>query len=168
MTSAALYARISDDKEGAGLGTARQLADCRELAEKRGWTVAREYEDNDYSAFSGRKRPGYRHMLADVASGTVNAVVAWHTDRLHRSPVEFEEFIALIEQHHVQVEVVNGGMLDLVNPRWPYGRPPTRGRSPVRERAPFRARAPEAQGTGRVGGSGRVGVTDRTATRLTV
>ena len=87
MTSAALYARISDDKEGAGLGTARQLADCRELAEKRGWTVAREYEDNDYSAFSGRKRPGYRHMLADVASGTVNAVVAWHTDRLHRSPL---------------------------------------------------------------------------------
>ncbi len=116
VTSAALYARISDDKEGAGLGTARQLADCRELAEKRGWTVAREYEDNDYSAFSGRKRPGYRQMLADVASGTVNAVVAWHTDRLHRSPLELEEFIALIEQHHVQVEVVNGGMLDLSTP----------------------------------------------------
>ena len=60
--------------------------------------------------------PGYRQMLADVASGTVNAVVAWHTDRLHRSPLELEEFIALIEQHHVQVEVVNGGMLDLSTP----------------------------------------------------
>lgn len=55
----AVYARISQDRSGDELGVTRQLEDCRAEAERRGWTVAEEYVDDDVSAFSGRKRPAY-------------------------------------------------------------------------------------------------------------
>ncbi|WP_196761199.1 recombinase family protein, partial [Mycobacterium avium] len=67
--SAAIYARISSDAEGTGLGVARQLEDCRRLAADRGWPVGAEYVDNDVSAFSGKLRQQYARMLADLESG---------------------------------------------------------------------------------------------------
>ncbi|MEV0583029.1 recombinase family protein [Nonomuraea sp. NPDC050310] len=54
---AAIYCRISQDREGAGLGVARQEADCRKLVELRGWNVAGVYPDNDVSAYSGSPAP---------------------------------------------------------------------------------------------------------------
>ena len=85
---AAVYVRISRDKEGAGLGVERQEADCRALAEQLGWTIVAVHTDNDLSAYSGKPRPGYAALLADLRAGTADAVVVWHTDRLHRRPVE--------------------------------------------------------------------------------
>jgi len=113
---AAIYCRISDDREGAGLGIARQETDCRERADRLGWTVAGLYVDNDLSAYSGKNRPEYRRMIDDLCSGTVDAVVAWHTDRLHRSPRELEEFIDLCEGAGVAVETVKAGPVDLSTP----------------------------------------------------
>ena len=43
-------------------------------------------------------------------------VVAWHTDRLHRSPRELEEFIDVCEARGVAVETVKAGPLDLSTP----------------------------------------------------
>lgn len=112
----ALYCRISSDGEGQGLGVARQEADCRSLAERRGWVVAEVYVDNDLSAFSGKLRPAYRRMLDDIEAGRVDAVVTWHPDRLHRSPVELEAFIDLVERSGVGVETVQAGRVDLTSP----------------------------------------------------
>jgi DNA invertase Pin-like site-specific DNA recombinase len=36
-------------------------------------------------------------MLAELKRGRVNAVIAWHPDRLHRRPVELEPFIDVVE-----------------------------------------------------------------------
>ena len=84
VRAAAVYARISSDQEGTALGVKRQLADCRKLAGELGWPVAEEYVDNDLSAFSGKRRPGYERMLADVAEGSRDAVIVYHLDRLTR------------------------------------------------------------------------------------
>ncbi|WP_032393348.1 recombinase family protein [Rhodococcoides fascians] len=110
---AAIYTRISSDPSGEGLGVARQLEDCEQLADRLQWEVVKRYSDNDVSAFSGRVRPQYEAMLKDIADGRVDAVVAWHTDRLHRSPVELETFIPIIDTHGVEIRTVSGGMLDL-------------------------------------------------------
>lgn len=110
---ATVYCRISDDRAGAGLGIARQEQDCRALAEREGWEVVAVHVDNDLSAYSGRARPGYQALLDDVKAGTVDAIVAWHPDRLHRSPVDLEEFIALIDATGVQVRTVTAGTVDL-------------------------------------------------------
>ncbi|WP_313861316.1 recombinase family protein, partial [Mycobacterium sp.] len=60
---AAIYTRISLDQAGQGLGVARQLEDCRALADKLGWSVVKCFDDNDISAFSGKRRPGFEAML---------------------------------------------------------------------------------------------------------
>lgn len=95
---------------------ARQTADCRALAVARGWTVAHIFTDNDVSAYSGKPRKGYRALLAAIESGAVDVVLAWHPDRLHRSPVELEGFIALVEAHGVSIETVQAGQFDLGTP----------------------------------------------------
>ena len=96
LESAAVYARISSD-DGSALGVTRQLEDCRRLAESLGWPVADQYVDNDVSASTGRRRPEYERMLADLADGTRDAVVVYHLDRLTRRPVELEHFLSVVE-----------------------------------------------------------------------
>ena len=110
---AAIYVRISKDKIGAGLGADRQQADCRELAGRLGWTVAEVFTDNDISAYSGKPRPAYRGMLDAIRAGRVDAVIAWHHDRLHRSPRELEEYISACEPRSVPTHCVKAGELDL-------------------------------------------------------
>lgn len=113
MTRAVIYCRISQDRVGAGLGVARQRLDCEALARQRGWNVVAVYEDNDLSAYSGRPRPGYQRLLGDIQQGLVDVVLAWHTDRLHRSPVELEAYISACGQHDVATVTVRAGELDL-------------------------------------------------------
>src|SRR5947209_5660355 len=114
MTSAgavAIYARISSDSEGTGLGVARQVEDCRRLATSLGWTVAEEYVDNDLSAYSGKVRPRYQQMLADVRDGLRDGVIVYHVDRLTRRPVELEDFVATVDAAKIRhVRFVVGDM----------------------------------------------------------
>lgn len=113
---ALIYARISNDREGAGLGVDRQTEECRELADRLGWNVADVLSDNDISAYSGKPRPAYRALLDALRDGRANAVIAWHSDRLHRSNVELEEFIEVCEKKAVAVETVKAGKIDLSTP----------------------------------------------------
>lgn len=114
---AAIYARISRDKAGAGLGVDRQEADCRALAERLGWDVVAVFVDNDISAYDRRKvRPEYRAMLEAVRTGKVRGIVAWHPDRLHRRAAELEEFITVAEAHSLEIQTVQAGSYDLATP----------------------------------------------------
>ncbi|MCW2092780.1 UNVERIFIED_ORG: DNA invertase Pin-like site-specific DNA recombinase [Rhodococcus erythropolis] len=111
-----IYCRISADREGAGLGVERQRKDCEQLAETLGWTIAGAFTDNDLSAYSGKPRPAYNEMLESVEAGQAGAIIAWHTDRLHRSPAELETFISLCDRASVVVRTVQAGELDLSTP----------------------------------------------------
>lgn len=111
--NAGIYVRISDDREGRGLGVARQEADCRSLCHSRGWTIAKVYVDNDISASKGRVRPGYGQLCDDLKNGVIEAVVAYHNDRLHRSARELEDFIDLVQLAGAEVATVAGGLYDL-------------------------------------------------------
>jgi site-specific DNA recombinase len=113
---AVIYCRISQDREGAGLGIERQEADCRALADRLGWEVVAVHTDNDLSAYSGKPRPGYEALLADLRAGAADAVVCWHTDRLHRRPVELEDYIAVCEHAGVPTMTVKAGPVDLASP----------------------------------------------------
>ncbi|MDX3507332.1 recombinase family protein [Streptomyces caniscabiei] len=115
-TRAVIYCRISQDRTGAGLGIERQREDCQALAERNGWNVVEVYVDNDISAYSGKKRPGYRRMLADLDEGTATVVIVWHTDRLTRSIVELEEYIDLSERRGIATHTVQAGTVDLATP----------------------------------------------------
>jgi len=112
----AVYTRISSDPNGHALGVERQRLDCHALAVANDWTVVSTFTDNDLSAYSGKPRPGYRDLVDFIEAGAVDAVLAWHPDRLHRSPAELEEFISLLDAHQVTVHTVQAGQWDLSTP----------------------------------------------------
>lgn len=115
MTTTALYARLSLDRNGTGVSVDRQLADCRDLAARRGWEVVAEHRDDSRSAWKrDRKRPGWDALLTAIDSGDVESVVVWHGDRLARQPRDLEELIRLVEQRGLLV-ASPGGTRDLGN-----------------------------------------------------
>ncbi|WP_328620687.1 recombinase family protein [Streptomyces sp. NBC_00354] len=113
LIRAVIYVRISQDRTGAHLGVDRQREDCEALAASKGWDVVETYVDNDISAYSGKRRPNYRRMLDDLEQGVATVVVSWHTDRLHRSPTELEEYIDISQRRGVDTHTVQAGDLDL-------------------------------------------------------
>ncbi|HLA66980.1 MAG TPA: recombinase family protein, partial [Acidimicrobiia bacterium] len=114
MRTVGVYARISSDPRGERLGVERQIADCERLASDLGWTVHDLYVDNDTSAWSGKVRPEYERLCEDIKGGTVNGLIVWHADRLHRHPRELEDFIILIEAAgDFDLRTVTAGDLDL-------------------------------------------------------
>lgn len=112
---AGIYVRISKDPTGLRAGVDRQIADCTEKAAQLGWPVVRVYTDNDISAYSGKRRPDYEALVDDVKNGVVNAVVAWHPDRLHRRSAELETWLDLVGET-VQHATCQTGLWDLTTP----------------------------------------------------
>jgi len=109
--AAGIYARISNDPEDDRLGVTRQVADCEQLAESLGWPVADRFIDDDRSAWSGKPRPEYRRMLDGLREGRIDAVVTYHPDRLHRRPIELEEFVEVCKRAAVDDVAYVGGTL---------------------------------------------------------
>ena len=114
----AIYLRISDDREGAGLGVTRQLRDVQPLVDAivaaNPGLVVHVYVDNSLSASGKRKRPAYLQLMADMEAGKVGWLLAWHTDRLHRNLAELEAFMEAAER--VTIQTAKGGLLDLSSP----------------------------------------------------
>jgi DNA invertase Pin-like site-specific DNA recombinase len=98
------------------LGVARQIADCERLAEQKGWLVVGCYVDDDVSAWSGRLRSEYARMLGDLRAGSINAVLVYHLDRLHRQPKELEEFFEVCKDAGVDDLATVTGRIDLADP----------------------------------------------------
>lgn len=113
---AAIYLRISQDATGEQAGVTRQREDCLELVKSQGWEVYDTYQDNDFSASSGKRRPEYNRMLEDIRAGLVDAVVAWHPDRLYRKLPDLEELINAVEARNVIMRTHRAGEIDLATP----------------------------------------------------
>lgn len=108
-----VYLRISEDRTGAEAGVTRQREDCLDLCQRRlGVAEPLVFVDNDTSAYSGKKRPGYLGLLEQVRLGP-SRIVAWHVDRLYRRPRELEDLIDLVERYPIMIETVKGGGFDL-------------------------------------------------------
>lgn len=112
---AAIYARISDDREGEEKGVSRQLEDCRARAETLGLEIAGTFVDNDISAStrSSKRRPAYAEMLERAKAGEFGTILAYSNSRLTRRPRELEDLIVLHERHGVSVRTVVSGDDDL-------------------------------------------------------
>jgi DNA invertase Pin-like site-specific DNA recombinase len=113
---AGIYARISSDREGDGLGVARQIEDCERLAERKGWRVVEQYVDDDVSAWSGRRRPQYLRSLDDLEAGAIDGLLVYDLDRLHRQPSELESFIEMCSRLRLTNVASVSGDIDLTTP----------------------------------------------------
>jgi DNA invertase Pin-like site-specific DNA recombinase len=74
---AALYVRVSTDQQTVE----NQIAELRQVAERRGWTVVEIYRDAGISGAKGRdKRPGLDAMLNDAGRRKFDVVMCWGVD----------------------------------------------------------------------------------------
>jgi site-specific DNA recombinase len=113
---AGIYTRISVDKSGRALGVAEQELKCRQLCEDRGWKVfGTVFSDNDISASrqSKKLRPGYTAMMAALAAGDINAIVATNPDRIYRRLADLVLFTAAVQSVRATVATVTGGDIEL-------------------------------------------------------
>lgn len=120
---AAIYARISLDRNGEALGVERQVESCNLMAQARKWTVAPVpgslkddgtrwpdgvLVDNDLSAYSGVTRPEYERLLKLIVGGQVDAVLVWHMDRMCRRVADLVQFTKLCKDSGVKISSVSG------------------------------------------------------------
>ncbi len=92
MTSkrVALYLRVSTDGQTAK----NQRREVEQVAEARGWQVAKVYDDDGVSGAKGREyRKAFDRMLKDGARGEFDMVAAWSVDRLGRSLQDLVGFL---------------------------------------------------------------------------
>lgn len=119
-TRAVIYARISKDADGNEAGVKRQIESCTHLAQAREWTLLGEpLVDDDVSAFSGAKRAAYAELMGMIERREVDAVIAWHMDRLCRRVADLVDLMKLAvgdgKRPAVKIATVHGD-LDLSSP----------------------------------------------------
>ncbi|MBT2226297.1 recombinase family protein [Nonomuraea sp. NEAU-A123] len=105
-----IYARLSKDREGSGLGVERQVDEVTKkitYIDPSG-VIVDIYIDNDMSASKKKRRPDYERMIADLESGRINAFAVWHIDRLTRRNAELERIVDLVEATKAQFACVSG------------------------------------------------------------
>ncbi len=103
-TPAALYARVSSDRQDVDLSVAAQLRALRDYAEKNGYVIAREYIDE---AEGGRiaDRPQFRKML-DEASKTeapFREILVWKFSRFTRKREHAVAFKSMLRKRGIRV-----------------------------------------------------------------
>ena len=101
---AALYARVSSDRQDVDLSVAAQLRALRDYAGKNGYLIAREYVDE---AESGRvaDRPEFRKMI-DEASGAeapFNVILVWKFSRFTRKREHAVAFKSMLRRRGIRV-----------------------------------------------------------------
>ena len=104
LIPAALYARVSSDRQDVDLSVAAQLRALRDYAEKNGYVVAREYVDE---AESGRiaDRPQFRKMLdeASKSEAPFKEILVWKFSRFTRKREHAVAFKAMLRRRGVRV-----------------------------------------------------------------
>lgn len=106
---AAVYLRISLDKDGDEAAVARQRVDAHDLAAKRGWEIVEEYLDNSVSASKASVvRPAYEKMRRDYRSGLFDVIICYDLDRLTRQPRQLEDWIDEAEHRGLVLVTLNG------------------------------------------------------------
>jgi DNA invertase Pin-like site-specific DNA recombinase len=106
MGRAAIYCRMSREKDDDGDWRKRQIEDGKAIAKKKAATVAPEdiYIDTvSASAFSKKARSEYLRLLGKIEADELDLVVTWMEDRAHRQILELAEFIKLCREHNVTV-----------------------------------------------------------------
>ena len=103
-TTAALYARVSSDRQDVDLSVSAQLRALRDYAERNGYIIVREYIDE---AESGRvaDRPQFRKMLDEGAQADApfQEILVWKFSRFTRKREHAVAFKSMLRRRGIRV-----------------------------------------------------------------
>ena len=104
LTPAALYARVSSERQDVDLSVAAQMRALREYAEKNGYLVVREYVDE---AESGKiaDRPQFSEMIheAEKPEAPFHEILVWKFSRFTRKREHAVAFKSMLRRKGVRV-----------------------------------------------------------------
>ncbi len=104
LTPAALYARVSSDRQDVDLSVAAQLRALNEYAKANGYSVAREYIDE---AESGRvaDRPQFREMIDEGSKpkAPFEVILVWKFSRFTRKREHAVAFKSMLRRRGIRV-----------------------------------------------------------------
>ncbi len=104
LTPAALYARVSSDRQDVDLSVAAQLRALRDHAEKNGYLVVREYVDE---AESGRiaDRPQFQRMLDEAGKqeAPFKEILVWKFSRFTRKREHAVAYKSMLRRRGIRV-----------------------------------------------------------------
>ena len=104
LTPAALYARVSSDRQDVDLSVSAQLRALRDYAKANGYSVAREYVDE---AESGRvaDRPEFRKMIEEGSqpNSSFREILVWKFSRFTRKREHAVAFKSMLRRKGVRV-----------------------------------------------------------------
>ncbi len=104
LTPAALYARVSSDRQDVDLSVSAQLRALKDYAKANGYSVAREYVDE---AESGRvaDRPQFREMIEEGSQpkAPFEVILVWKFSRFTRKREHAVAFKSMLRRKGVRV-----------------------------------------------------------------
>ena len=110
LTPAALYARVSSERQDVDLSVSAQLRALKDYARANGYSVAREYVDE---AESGRvaDRPQFREMIEEGSQpkAPFEVILVWKFSRFTRKREHAVAFKSMLLAQGVQVSMDGRG-----------------------------------------------------------
>ena len=104
LTPAALYARVSSDRQDVDLSVSAQLRALKDYAKANGYSVAREYVDE---AESGRvaDRPQFREMIGEGSqpNAPFEVILVWKFSRFTRKREHAVAFKSMLRRKGIRV-----------------------------------------------------------------
>ena len=106
----ALYARVSTKKQDETL----QLPSLRRLAQMRGLTVYREYQDE--ASGKDANRPAWQELMRDAQEGHFGVIMAVKLDRIMRSVANLNTVMGQLQVFNVKLVTEDLGEIDPEKP----------------------------------------------------
>src|SRR5260221_511224 len=105
MTRAAIYARVSSEKQRDNYSLDTQLDGCRKYALDRGLTVQADHEFVEAHTASVVSRPQLDKLLDLAETGQVDTLIVYHLDRLSRGGPGDQYYLdSEFKRHGVKIE----------------------------------------------------------------
>lgn len=109
MTRAAIYVRVSTDKQHAE----NQLPELQALAERRGFKIVGTYSEVESAK---KRRPVFDSLIADATARRFDVVLVWALDRLQRSQVGAMMTVHQLDKAGVAIVSAREPWLDTTGP----------------------------------------------------
>ena len=112
LTPAALYARVSSDRQDVDLSVSAQMRALKDYARANGYSVAREYVDE---AESGRvaDRPQFREMIEEGSKpkASFEVILVWKFSRFTRKREHAVAFKSMLRRKGIRVVSITASQM---------------------------------------------------------
>lgn len=115
MKRAAIYIRVSSERQAERISPAAQETDCKALCKRNGYQLVATYRDTEKYLAGKRQvepsatradRPAFKAMLAAARAGQFDVIVAWREDRLYRAFRPMLDVLDMLDETGINIELV--------------------------------------------------------------